>query len=598
MQENTSDKLRSECRQFAFETKCHGLNHYRNSRGSMKGLFWFSAMVCGIGVLASNLISLSIEFTHATKTTMSVRREQPAVFPAVTICNVSPVKRSALESLTSAKPRQRRAASCQSEYKGHCYFKPEDGRVIYSAAVEGCASLPNGPWYLVVIDSKEENQFAFDLSSPLTKNGMYIDPIHSFGVNDHDNAIWRDGQPDLDKDCLVVGDDGTWRTSHYAPQPETTDPTPEHTTVPLTTQTETSDPTPEHTTVPLTTQTETSDPTPEHTTVSLTTQTETTDPTPEHTTVPLTTQTETTDPTPEHTTVPLTTQTETTDPTLEHTTVPLTTQRITVNSTYASARLSDSFDERPHKVCCCDCSCRCHSMRQSTLNPANSPSGDAPTKISSTFSATSSVLESTSEASTHERETMNTAKTSTSDLKKVYQSLPLPSRQQVGFSLDDLVFDCKFSGASCSYKLVGIHVSNDLLSPGVVVETEQLTSWQHFRFTVSTKARLRVSTSIGDVTNEMFPNAVECRQQAKIEFQLKRGECNCPEACRKITYTRKMSYGLWPSNVHKESMREQDGLSAEKIRGFLKFEIYLENLDTVFVTESKAYTVNTQQEMR
>lgn len=81
-------------------------------------------------------------------------------------------------------------------------------------------------------------------------------------------------------------------------------------------------------------------------------------------------------------------------------------------------------------------------------------------------------------------------------------------------------------------RLVGIHVSNDLLSPGVVVETEQLTSWQHFRFTVSTKARLRVSTSIGDITNEMFPNAVECRQQAKIEFQLKRGECNCPEACR------------------------------------------------------------------
>ena len=65
------------------------------------------------GMLLSVLALTKTYLSYPVKVDVSVRREKQLAFPAVTVCNMSPVKKSALETadLSAAAKRRRKRAS-------------------------------------------------------------------------------------------------------------------------------------------------------------------------------------------------------------------------------------------------------------------------------------------------------------------------------------------------------------------------------------------------------------------------------------------------------------------------------------------------------
>ena len=81
----------------------------------MKKFYWIFALTVMTGAMLFSIIGLTKAYlSNPMKVDVSLRREKQVVFPAVTVCNMSPVKKSALDtadlSATSKRRKKRSAA--------------------------------------------------------------------------------------------------------------------------------------------------------------------------------------------------------------------------------------------------------------------------------------------------------------------------------------------------------------------------------------------------------------------------------------------------------------------------------------------------------
>ena len=82
-----------------------------NILGAVKKCYWTLALLVMIGGMAFSVYALTAAYlSYPIDVSISVHRERQLVFPAVTICNMSPVKKSALEAadLSGASKRRKK----------------------------------------------------------------------------------------------------------------------------------------------------------------------------------------------------------------------------------------------------------------------------------------------------------------------------------------------------------------------------------------------------------------------------------------------------------------------------------------------------------
>ena len=85
--------------------------------GAVKKCFWIFALVVMTGGMLSTVHALTKTYlSYPVSVSVSVEREKQLLFPAVTVCNMSPVKKSALEAADlsgAAKRRKKRVVPWQ-----------------------------------------------------------------------------------------------------------------------------------------------------------------------------------------------------------------------------------------------------------------------------------------------------------------------------------------------------------------------------------------------------------------------------------------------------------------------------------------------------
>jgi len=83
--------------------------------GAVKKCYWIFALVVMTGGMLFSVHALTKTYlSYPVSVSVSVQREKQLVFPAVTVCNMSPVKKSALEAADlsgASKRRKKRAAA-------------------------------------------------------------------------------------------------------------------------------------------------------------------------------------------------------------------------------------------------------------------------------------------------------------------------------------------------------------------------------------------------------------------------------------------------------------------------------------------------------
>jgi len=84
--------------------------------GAVKKCYWIFALSVMTGGMLFSVCALTKTYlSYPVKVDISVRREKQLVFPAVTICNMSPVKKSALDTVdlsAASKRRKKRTVPC------------------------------------------------------------------------------------------------------------------------------------------------------------------------------------------------------------------------------------------------------------------------------------------------------------------------------------------------------------------------------------------------------------------------------------------------------------------------------------------------------
>lgn len=77
--------------------------------GPVKKTFWSVVTMCMVAGLLYNLISISqLFFSYKVDVTISLLHVNELTFPAITICNMSPVKKSAYEGNIAQRRRRRK----------------------------------------------------------------------------------------------------------------------------------------------------------------------------------------------------------------------------------------------------------------------------------------------------------------------------------------------------------------------------------------------------------------------------------------------------------------------------------------------------------
>ena len=83
--------------------------------GAVKKCYWIFALVVMTGGMLFSVHALTKTYlSYPVSVSVSVQREKQLVFPAVTVCNMSPVKKSALDAadlLGASLRRKKRVAA-------------------------------------------------------------------------------------------------------------------------------------------------------------------------------------------------------------------------------------------------------------------------------------------------------------------------------------------------------------------------------------------------------------------------------------------------------------------------------------------------------
>jgi len=85
--------------------------------GAVKKCYWIFALLLMTGGMLVSVTALTKAYlSYPVGVGVSVRREKQIVFPAVTVCNMSPVKKSALETVDLTGAAKRRKKRHLSQY--------------------------------------------------------------------------------------------------------------------------------------------------------------------------------------------------------------------------------------------------------------------------------------------------------------------------------------------------------------------------------------------------------------------------------------------------------------------------------------------------
>ena len=102
------------------------------------------------------------------------------------------------------------------------------------------------------------------------------------------------------------------------------------------------------------------------------------------------------------------------------------------------------------------------------------------------------------------------------------------------------------------YRPVAILVSIATLSPNADAVLRLMRVSSRFPCSASHKTRHNVRIDSGAYSMQRLSSCVfvdECFETARESFNMTT-ECNCPEKCSKSIFSKKLSFGLWPSNVY------------------------------------------------
>ncbi|ELU13552.1 hypothetical protein CAPTEDRAFT_146895 [Capitella teleta] len=101
---------------FKEKTTAHGVPHIDQARGVIKRSFWSLITALMISGLAYNLYSISrLYFRYPVDVTIRLLHQSELNFPAVTVCNMSPLKQSAVDASASQAQSLEDASSCASD---------------------------------------------------------------------------------------------------------------------------------------------------------------------------------------------------------------------------------------------------------------------------------------------------------------------------------------------------------------------------------------------------------------------------------------------------------------------------------------------------
>ncbi|KAI0226439.1 hypothetical protein LSAT2_023023 [Lamellibrachia satsuma] len=342
-------------RGFKETTSVHGIPHIDRAPGVVKKVFWCLLSMVTFCALLYNITNITRSFfSFKVNVRVELLHANEMRFPAVTVCNMSPVRKSAIARITQQKEtitepaktkkkkrkRKKRATvetsvTCESTlwspYLTNCYtgLPPEQ---VYTYDEMVSIGRVSGFGKPVVITTAEQQAF---IATVTVSNGFYWIGLKR-DATDSTKFVWEEtgqtasytnwdegaGEPKSPGDCVVMSTEGLWYTKDCGAKsgfvsykPGTPMSTVEHPTEePTTTEATTT----QTTTVAPTTTTETT------TTVAPTTTTETT------TTAVPTTTTETT-------TTSTVTPTTTTPTTAATTTTALQTSTADAQTTSASS---------------------------------------------------------------------------------------------------------------------------------------------------------------------------------------------------------------------------------------------------------------------
>jgi len=116
---------------FQFGLKSDFLN-----TGGFKKCFWLLVMMGMVSALMYNIVQLTIKyFDYPVNVKLNLNHQHQMTFPSVTVCNMSPVKKSSLEAAQkstadSAKDRKKRSSMLETLLSQHInVIAPHNGCV-------------------------------------------------------------------------------------------------------------------------------------------------------------------------------------------------------------------------------------------------------------------------------------------------------------------------------------------------------------------------------------------------------------------------------------------------------------------------------------
>ncbi|XP_067675353.1 amiloride-sensitive sodium channel subunit gamma-like [Haliotis asinina] len=98
MEGNRHESVSSLVNYFAESTSMHGVSRFVGKPGFFRRAFWVLAVVAGAGVAVYNIWMIGIAYSNwEVSTVVSLKYNSKLRFPAVTFCNLNPVKKSRIE---------------------------------------------------------------------------------------------------------------------------------------------------------------------------------------------------------------------------------------------------------------------------------------------------------------------------------------------------------------------------------------------------------------------------------------------------------------------------------------------------------------------
>jgi len=95
----------------------HSLGELGCRAGGFKKCFWLVVMIGMASVLMYNVVELTKKYIdYPISVQLNVDHQQQLTFPSVTVCNMSPIKKSALLAASEVKRRRKRATGISLLY--------------------------------------------------------------------------------------------------------------------------------------------------------------------------------------------------------------------------------------------------------------------------------------------------------------------------------------------------------------------------------------------------------------------------------------------------------------------------------------------------